>query len=354
MAAEPETKRTVAITKDVLVLDGGSTEVLAYHIGFVTTLIAHNKISTLDQVIGTGPSALLAARLAWAWPQIVDVMNAKENRRERSDRLMAVLCRPFDKILCTPQKDWKPLIEALVKEHETSPGVDVKTDTGEVDLVADAEVEVASQASSEWRLSEVPKAFVCSRVFESSQLNMVLADHPIDALAFACGLPHGPVRHTTVFNNLWTAMRCVATRSGVGIRFIVSTVSCTPDMMSTAVTLSDVECYTMDDCVAKCGLFGSTTVLTPGRVGELRLKGHADCKQHFHGSTAASTRIHISLMQTPRKKTKRRPATPRSRQQKGWCSAWCAAKRGDNSSGSSIVFKHNDNDREDEDADDEL
>lgn len=184
---------------------------------------------------------------------------------------------------------------------------------------------------------------IFARVPNTSQLSWVQAESPLDALSFVCGLSHGAVKHTTVFNSVWQAARTLCTRSGDGLRFIVSTVSCTTDATSVAANCDDVDCYPMNACVAECGQFCSDTVLTPARAADLRLLGHSDCKSF--AANRVRTAIRVSLMQTPRRRVAKEPVVAVVKQS-GWCSAWCAAKR-DAPSVSVFSNKDSDNDKDD-------
>jgi hypothetical protein len=270
---------------DVLVLHGGSREALAYHIGFVITLIREGKLKHLKSVFGVGASALLAARLAWAWPLIVDKMT--QTSENRTDWLMKILNDPFTHMLMEQNSSvWKLDIEGMTAEHEWP----CKTADDDPD-----DSDTHSVALSDWSVESLPTVFIGKNIPDTMKICVLRSGSQANALFDACGIETKDVRSSAPYVNIISAFRTLCTVSGHGLRFIVSS----PDEKCMERTWSDVEVYPMHASVSKGALEHTTTVLDGPAFAALRQLGYEDCHRRDLGIPRKTNAP--SIMQTPRR-----------------------------------------------------
>lgn len=277
-----EVKRATP-THDILILHGGSKEALAYHIGFVITLISEQKMKALKSVFGIGASALLAVRLATTWPTIVKIM--RQNVKRRTDELFRLLNDKLALTLASQTTDvWKLDIEHLVSEYSWP------LESGDSD-------DEKSMDGSEWSLETKPTVLIGKNVPNSSSVCLLKSEFQTNALCEACGIETNNVRQCAPYVNIVQAFRTLYTVSGEGLRFIVSS----PDPACAAKRFRDVDFYPMSPQVASSALEISATTLKRDVLVALRQLGHDDC--HSRDLGVPNKDKAPSVMQTPRRKS---------------------------------------------------
>ena len=288
---------------DVLVLDGGSTEALAYHIGFVCTMISTGRFGILRQVIGTGYSALLAWRLAKTWRRVLAIYSESSERAERNGKLIALLSSPLNDFLLAPTTKWRLLIDKLAREdkvasEETHDDGDSKDSESDFHLVPGVTFTVARA------VCDSTAVWVARN---GADEDLVLAAMELANYDSAIGFG--------AYSNIWTAMRTECTISGTGVRFLVSSKSAEsePNTKLQRIEGDDLVVFPMHFQIAETARALSSSVLDAGTLQRYRRLG----RESIIDSVVVRTdgKKATSIMATPRKAPNQYPGSAKKKKQ---------------------------------------
>jgi hypothetical protein len=286
MAADPEFKEK---KHTVLVLDGGGSEALAYHIGFVSALILEGKITQLDEVFGVGPSAVLAARLAWAWPYIEDHFQYTTRATERSDVVMNFLHDPLTPLLLSSDKDeWNKQLVDLCTQH--SKPLDLS-----LDVDNDSEVHSLSDVK-QFKLDPQVTVKTGRGPADTMKVGMCPGSD-IFSLGYACKLSE--LVCNRVYANVLTAVKNECQKPLSGWKVIVSS-RCVKDHQFAGKMLKGFEIYPMDPLISDCAIAGEITDLSADAIAIYKRKGYYDC--HRYKPVEQGRLQGAVIMKTPRKR----------------------------------------------------